>query len=108
VHSKEEAGRDKDIRVLPALRPFLRDHPEQLPAPEDALDTKCMRTRLSDPVGATIRFGRALERHREASCDMKNWGDGGGCAVPPPAGTHRGDPLIRRGPAPRRPYRPHA
>lgn len=29
VHSKEEAGRDKDIRALPALRRFIRDHPEQ-------------------------------------------------------------------------------
>lgn len=26
VRSKEEAGRDKDIRALPALRRFLRDH----------------------------------------------------------------------------------
>lgn len=34
VRSKEEAGRDKDIRVLPALRRFLRDHPDP-PAPPD-------------------------------------------------------------------------
>lgn len=39
VHSKEEAGRDKDIRVLPALRRFLRDHPDQGPAPEESADT---------------------------------------------------------------------
>lgn len=29
VHSKEEAGRDKDVRNLPALRRFLRDHPDR-------------------------------------------------------------------------------
>jgi hypothetical protein len=29
VHSKEEAGRGKDIRTLPALRRFLRDHPNK-------------------------------------------------------------------------------
>jgi len=39
VHSKEEAGRDKDIRVLPALRRFLRDHPDRPPAPEEPVDT---------------------------------------------------------------------
>lgn len=29
VHSKEQAGRDKDIRTLPALRRFLRDRPDR-------------------------------------------------------------------------------
>jgi hypothetical protein len=33
VRSKEEAGRDKDIRVLPVLRRFLRDHPDRPPTP---------------------------------------------------------------------------
>ncbi len=28
VRSKEEAGLGKDIRALPVLRQFLRDHPE--------------------------------------------------------------------------------
>ena len=39
VHSKEEVGRDKDIRVLPALRRFLRDHPDQGTAPQECADT---------------------------------------------------------------------
>lgn len=39
VRSKEEAARDKDIRVMPALRRYLRDHPDRPPAPEDAADT---------------------------------------------------------------------
>jgi hypothetical protein len=39
VHSKEEAGRDKDIRVLPALRRFLRDHPDRPSAPDESVDT---------------------------------------------------------------------
>jgi hypothetical protein len=39
VHSKEEAGRDKDIRALPALRRFLRDHPDRRPpAPDESVD----------------------------------------------------------------------
>lgn len=39
VHSKEEAGRDKDIRVLPARRRFLRDQPDRPAGPEEASDT---------------------------------------------------------------------
>lgn len=39
VHSKEEAGRDKDIRALPALRRFLRDHPDPAPGAEESDDT---------------------------------------------------------------------
>lgn len=31
VRSNEKPGRDKDIRVLPVLRRFLRDHPEPPP-----------------------------------------------------------------------------
>ena len=37
VHCKEQAGRDKDIRVLPVLLRFLRDHPDQ-PPPEEPVD----------------------------------------------------------------------
>ena len=39
VHSKEEAGRAKDIRVLPTLRRFIRDHPGQAPRPEGPIET---------------------------------------------------------------------
>lgn len=39
VHSKEEAGRDKDIRVLAALRRFLRDHPDRQSGSREPRDT---------------------------------------------------------------------
>lgn len=39
VHSKEEAGRDKDIRVLPALRRFVREHPDPATALEEPVET---------------------------------------------------------------------
>lgn len=39
VRSKEEAGREKDIRALPILRRFLRDHPDQPPGQTDQVDT---------------------------------------------------------------------
>jgi hypothetical protein len=39
VRSKEETARDKDIRVLPVLRRFLRDHPDRPPTPEASVDT---------------------------------------------------------------------
>lgn len=39
VRSKEEAGREKDIRVLPALRRYLSDHADRPPGPADNVDT---------------------------------------------------------------------
>lgn len=39
VRSREEAGREKDIRTLPALRRYLRDHADQSPGPTDHVDT---------------------------------------------------------------------
>jgi hypothetical protein len=39
VHSKGEAGRDKYLRNLPALRRFLRDHPDRPSGSEGRPDT---------------------------------------------------------------------
>ncbi len=38
VRSKEEAGREKDIRALPALRRYLHDHPDEPPDPTQYAD----------------------------------------------------------------------
>lgn len=39
VHSKEQAGRDKDIRILPALRRYLREYSDDRPDPLPDVDT---------------------------------------------------------------------